>query len=151
MTTRRTPFEVIWCSLDPKPLPLNYRHEEETGLYYAGDYNLRGRTPNADVDVDVALPREIVSVVNKQYTYIWRSNCDRRFYVGLTSDVVGRLQQHNDGKVTFTKARGPLALVYWEGCLNRSDAAQHEKYLKSAPIPESETQEFSQGFTATSS
>jgi len=24
---------------------LNYRQEEETGLYYAGDYNLRGRTP----------------------------------------------------------------------------------------------------------
>ena len=43
--------EVIWCPLDPKPLPLNYRHEEETGLYFAGDYNLRGRTPKADVDV----------------------------------------------------------------------------------------------------
>src|SRR5207253_10044326 len=43
--------EVIWCPLDPKPLPLNYRHEEETGLYFAGDYNLRGRTPRADVDV----------------------------------------------------------------------------------------------------
>jgi 5'-nucleotidase len=43
--------EVIWCPLDAKPLPLNYRHEEETGLYYAGDYNLRGRTPKADVDV----------------------------------------------------------------------------------------------------
>jgi 5'-nucleotidase len=43
--------QVIWCPLDPKPLPLNYRHEEETGLYFAGDYNLRGRTPKADVDV----------------------------------------------------------------------------------------------------
>ena len=43
--------EIIWCPLDPKPLPLNYRHEEETGLYYAGDYNLRVRTPKADVDV----------------------------------------------------------------------------------------------------
>ena len=43
--------EVVWCELDPKPLPLNYVHEEETGLYYAGDYNLRGRTPGADVDV----------------------------------------------------------------------------------------------------
>ena len=43
--------EVVWCELDPKPLPLNYRHEEETGLYFAGDYNLRGRTPGADVDV----------------------------------------------------------------------------------------------------
>ena len=37
--------------LNPKLLPLNYRHEEETGLYFAGDYNLRGRTPKADVDV----------------------------------------------------------------------------------------------------
>jgi len=43
--------EVIWCPLDPKPLPLNYRHEEESGLYFAGDYNLRHRTPGADVDV----------------------------------------------------------------------------------------------------
>jgi 5'-nucleotidase len=42
---------VIWCALDPKPLPLNYRHEAESGLYYAGDYNLRHRTPGADVDV----------------------------------------------------------------------------------------------------
>jgi 5'-nucleotidase len=43
--------EVVWCSLDPNPLPLNYRHEEESGLYYAGDYQLRHRTPGADVDV----------------------------------------------------------------------------------------------------
>lgn len=43
--------EVVWCPLDPNPLPLNYRHEEESGLYYAGDYNLRPRTPGADVAV----------------------------------------------------------------------------------------------------
>jgi len=43
--------EVVWCPLDPSPLPLNYRHEEESGLYYAGDYNLRSRAPGADVEV----------------------------------------------------------------------------------------------------
>jgi 5'-nucleotidase len=43
--------EVVWCPLDPSALPLNYRHEEESGLYYAGDYHLRTRTPGADVDV----------------------------------------------------------------------------------------------------
>ena len=43
--------EVVWCPLDPNPLPLNYRHEEASGLFYAGDYNLRHRTPGADVDV----------------------------------------------------------------------------------------------------
>jgi 5'-nucleotidase len=43
--------EVVWCQLDPNPLPLNYRHEEESDLYCAGDYQLRHRTPEADVDV----------------------------------------------------------------------------------------------------
>src|SRR5437762_853963 len=43
--------KVIWCELDPKPLPLNYRHEEESGLFFAGDYRLRDRTPGADGDV----------------------------------------------------------------------------------------------------
>ncbi len=43
--------EVVSCPLDPEALPLNYRHEEESGLYYAGDYRLRPRTPGADVDV----------------------------------------------------------------------------------------------------
>jgi len=43
--------EVVWCPLDPNPLPLNYRHEEESGLYYAGDYHLRPRAPGADVDI----------------------------------------------------------------------------------------------------
>ena len=43
--------EVVWCELDPNPLPLNYRHEEESGLYFAGDYRLRERTRGADVDI----------------------------------------------------------------------------------------------------
>lgn len=43
--------DVVWCDLDPAPLPLNYRHEEESGLYYAGDYHQRSRTPGADVEV----------------------------------------------------------------------------------------------------
>jgi 5'-nucleotidase len=43
--------EIVWCALDPNPLPLNYRHEEESDLYFAGDYQLRHRAPGADVDV----------------------------------------------------------------------------------------------------
>jgi 5'-nucleotidase len=43
--------ETVWCPLDPNPLPLNYRHEEESGLYFAGDYHTRSRAPGADVDV----------------------------------------------------------------------------------------------------
>jgi 5'-nucleotidase len=43
--------EIVWCPLDPNPLPLNYDHEEESGLYFAGDYHMRSRSPGADVDV----------------------------------------------------------------------------------------------------
>jgi hypothetical protein len=31
--------------------PFELPARRETGLYFAGDYNLRGRTPKADVDV----------------------------------------------------------------------------------------------------
>ena len=42
--------EVVFCRLDPTPLPLSFR-EEEGLLYYDGDYHQRGRVPGADVDV----------------------------------------------------------------------------------------------------
>ena len=64
--------------------------------------------------------------------YVLRSLKDNQFYVGLTRDLPVRVQQHNNGLVTSTKKRVPFELVYWEGCLNESDAAQREKYLKSA-------------------
>ena len=66
------------------------------------------------------------------YVYVLRSLKDHQFYVGLTRDLPLRVQQHNKALVTSTKKRVPFELVYWEGCLSESDAAQREKYLKSA-------------------
>jgi putative endonuclease len=66
------------------------------------------------------------------YVYVLRSVKDGQFYVGLTRDLRARLQLHNNGNVPSTKHRVPLELIYWEGCLNESDAAQREKYLKTA-------------------
>ena len=66
------------------------------------------------------------------YVYVLRSLKDHQFYVGFTRDLPLRVQQHNKGFVTSTKKRVPFELVYWEGCLNQSDAAHREKYLKSA-------------------
>jgi len=66
------------------------------------------------------------------YVYVLRSTTDGQFYVGLTRDLRARLRAHNNGQVYSTKRRIPLELVYWEGCLNEGDAAQREKYLKSA-------------------
>jgi len=43
--------EIVFCPLDPHPLPLSYRHEENDHHFYDGDYQSRKRTPGADVDV----------------------------------------------------------------------------------------------------
>ena len=40
---------VVFCPLDPSPLPLSYREEAE-GLHYDGDYHQRRRVAGADVD-----------------------------------------------------------------------------------------------------
>jgi putative endonuclease len=66
------------------------------------------------------------------YVYVLRSAKDGQFYVGLTRDLRMRLRMHNNGQVLSTKHRAPLELIYWEGCLNEHDAAQREKYLKTA-------------------
>ena len=66
------------------------------------------------------------------YTYILQSNKDKQFYTGYTSDLKERIKLHNDGKVTSTKNRLPVELVYYEACLNQQDATHREKYLKTA-------------------
>jgi putative endonuclease len=69
---------------------------------------------------------------NHYYVYVLRSLRDRQFYVGFTTKLLARINLHNSGRVSSTKARIPLELVYWEGCLNQADSTRREKYLKSA-------------------
>ena len=65
------------------------------------------------------------------YVYILLSEKDGKFYTGYSSDLTKRLESHNNGLVNSTKARRPLKLLYFEGCLNQQDATRREKYLKS--------------------
>lgn len=64
------------------------------------------------------------------YIYVLHSKKDGKNYTGYTNNLKLRLQQHNSGKVESTKHRLPLALIYFEGCLNQQDATHREKYLK---------------------
>jgi 5'-nucleotidase len=41
---------LVFCPLDPHPLPLSYRHEGDEHHLYDGDYQARRQTPGADVD-----------------------------------------------------------------------------------------------------
>ncbi|MCZ2444215.1 MAG: GIY-YIG nuclease family protein [Flavobacteriales bacterium] len=66
------------------------------------------------------------------YVYVLQSEKDGYNYVGYTSNLRDRLALHNAGKVSSTKNRLPLRLIYFEGCLNQQDATKREKYLKSS-------------------
>jgi putative endonuclease len=64
------------------------------------------------------------------YVYILISKLDGKLYTGFTTDLNNRLSEHNNGKVTSTKKRIPLEIVYCEFCLCLEDAVHREKYLK---------------------
>lgn len=50
----------------------------------------------------------------------------------MAKDLKQRLNDHDNGRVASTKDRRPLKLVYYEFCLNQTDAIIREKYLKTA-------------------
>jgi putative endonuclease len=64
------------------------------------------------------------------YTYVLRSELDKKFYTGYTKDLKLRFEEHKKGHVESTKDRRPLKLIYYEACLNQQDATHREKYLK---------------------
>lgn len=64
------------------------------------------------------------------YTYVLKSERDKKLYIGFCNNIDKRLEDHNKGKVTATKHRRPLVLVYFEGCLNKDKAIAREKYFK---------------------
>jgi putative endonuclease len=64
------------------------------------------------------------------YTYVLLSRRDARFYTGSTSDLQARLRAHLGGRVRSTAYRAPLALVYYEACLELADAQRRERFLK---------------------
>jgi putative endonuclease len=65
------------------------------------------------------------------YTYILQSKKTKQHYTGATDDLRKRFKEHNEGKSTWTKGRGPFILIYYEACLDQNDAFTREKYLKS--------------------
>ena len=65
------------------------------------------------------------------YVYVIQSKKDGHFYTGFTGDLQNRFREHNTGRVSSIRGRGPFELIYYEACLNEQDALAREKYLKS--------------------
>ncbi len=64
------------------------------------------------------------------FTYVLLSQKDSKFYIGFTSNLKERFEEHSHGFVPSTKDRRPLKLVYYEACLVQNDAIKREKYFK---------------------
>jgi len=62
--------------------------------------------------------------------YILESLKSRRYYIGSTDNVMGRLRQHNAGVVAATKNIRPLNLITFIPCGSLTEARQAEYRLK---------------------
>lgn len=65
------------------------------------------------------------------YVYVLESLKDKNRYVGYTNNLKKRLEEHTLGKSFATAPRRPLALIYFEACLQEQDAIMREHYLTS--------------------
>ena len=68
------------------------------------------------------------------YVYILTNKPRGTLYVGVTSDLVGRVYQHREGVVAgFTKRYGLKQLVHFERYDTPTSAIQREKNIKHWP------------------
>jgi putative endonuclease len=62
------------------------------------------------------------------YIYVLINKISKRLYVGFTSDLKNRLRQHKQAKLSHRNKN--FELIYFDAFINKKDAMQREKYLK---------------------
>ena len=65
------------------------------------------------------------------YVYVLKSLKDGTYYYGSTNNIDKRLEEHNKGKMRYTKGRMPWKLHYFEQYPSRSEAMKREQFFKS--------------------
>lgn len=54
----------------------------------------------------------------------------RKLYVGSTKNIQKRPLKHKSGSTKATKSFHKIELIYYEACLNKTDALKRERQLK---------------------
>ena len=67
----------------------------------------------------------------KWFVYSLLSLKDGGLYIGMTSDVSRRVDEHNRGYHRSTRVRAPFEVIYAKEFHSRPVARRHEKFLKS--------------------
>ena len=65
------------------------------------------------------------------YVYVLKSDTNK-LYVGRSSNLKQRLQQHQDKRVKSTKWWQQINLIFYESFLAKSDSVRREKYFKTS-------------------
>ena len=78
----------------------------------------------------MVLSDEGVEVPEQWYLYILECN-DGSFYTGVTPDIDRRIKTHNEGNGgRYTRSKLPVALIYSEAHLTKSEALKRELQIK---------------------
>ncbi len=68
------------------------------------------------------------------FTYVLRCIDNKRgrveFYTGSSETLPNRIEDHKSMRVKTTKSFDSIELVYYEACLNKTDALHRENQLK---------------------
>jgi putative endonuclease len=72
-------------------------------------------------------------IARRGFVYLLRSLKDGEFYVGWTTDLKPRLEEHNAGLTTSTKHRRRFELMYYEIYPSPELAKNRERALKRNP------------------
>jgi len=62
--------------------------------------------------------------------YVLLSEKDNKFYIGFSTNITKRVEDHNAGKTKSTAPRRPFKLIFCEYYLSKVDALRREKYFK---------------------
>ncbi|MFW5884870.1 MAG: GIY-YIG nuclease family protein [Patescibacteria group bacterium] len=64
------------------------------------------------------------------YVYLLESKKDSKYYIGYSSNLKLRYEEHQSGLVDSTKNRRPLELIYYESYNKKHLAIKREENLK---------------------
>ncbi len=63
--------------------------------------------------------------------YILQSQINNSYYIGCTSNLTRRIQEHNSGHTTYTKNLKPFTIVFSQEYSSLKTARKVETWLKS--------------------
>mgnify|MGYP001569375169 CR=1 len=64
------------------------------------------------------------------YVYVLKSLIDGSLYIGYSSNLKRRFEEHNKKMNISTRYKAPFKLIYYEAYASESDAEYREKNLK---------------------